>query len=111
MRAFRWDRVRLAGRQPHLFLRVLKENADRSYQDVKCVLDIVVVVPRHFLLWADLQLSDPKSRSCGVIGAPLHLVQSARILYRLHALSSLRGKNRVTAARRDENSSPSSFSL
>src|SRR5262245_41811095 len=54
MRAFRWDGIRLTGRQPHLLLGVLKENTDRSYQDVECVLDIVVVVPRHFLLWADL---------------------------------------------------------
>src|SRR5262249_10833140 len=85
MSAFRPHCIHLARQQNHFLLGVLQENTNCSFQDIECVSDVAVAVPRHFLRGTDLYLSYSKSWACGVIGEPLNLVQPARILYRLHA--------------------------
>jgi hypothetical protein len=45
----RWNRKGLAPLDQRLFFRVLEEDADRTLDDVKSVVNIVVVMPRNFL--------------------------------------------------------------
>src|SRR6516162_5347081 len=89
MRPFGWNRKGLARRQFHLFFGVLQKNADRSLYHIKSVADLVVIVPRHLLDGADLQLDDAKTRACGVTVPALDLVEPARILHTLHVVSSM----------------------
>src|SRR6185436_1616270 len=91
VRAAGAHRVRLAGRQAHLFLRVAKEEAQPSFQHVEGVLDIRVRVPGHLLGGGDLKLRDPEARPLGVARAPFDLVEMTRVLDRLHEWPSLRG--------------------
>src|SRR5262249_47550904 len=92
MSAFRLHGIRLAGPQKHLFLVLLQKDTDRSCQDIECVANVAVVVPGHFLRGTDLQFGYAKAWTRGVIGAPLHFVQPARIFYRLrHCFIRSRG--------------------
>src|SRR5579863_489665 len=68
------DREGLAPRQTHLFLRLLEKEADCSFQDIESVVDIVVIMPRHLLGRAYLELGDAKARPRSVIGSTLDLV-------------------------------------
>jgi hypothetical protein len=72
--ALRGDGKSLAPRQTHLFLRLLEKDSDYSLQDVERVVDIVVIMPRHLLRRAYLELGDAKARTRGVIGSTLDLV-------------------------------------
>jgi len=47
-------------------------------EDVERVLDVVVVVPGHFLARRDLNLVDPEARAFRMRGPPLDLVEMAR---------------------------------
>src|SRR5882757_911547 len=71
VRALRGDRKSLTPRQTHLFLRLLEKDSDCSLQDIERVVDIVVIMPRHFLRRAYLELGDAKARTRGVIGSTL----------------------------------------
>src|SRR5437016_6456290 len=84
VRAFRPHRERLAGSEADFLLGIAEEDADLSLQDVERVLDVVVVVPGHFLLRRDLNLVDPEAGAFGVRGPPLDLVELARVLHRFH---------------------------
>src|SRR5437899_3286563 len=84
VRAFRPHRECLAGSEADFLLGIAEEDADPSMEDVERVLDIVVVVPGHFLLRGDLNLVDPEAGAFGVRGPPLDLVQMARVLQRFH---------------------------
>ena len=68
------DGKRLPPRQPHLFLRLLEKDSDCSLQDIERVVGIVVIMPRHLLRRAYLELGDAKARPRGVIGSTLDLV-------------------------------------
>src|SRR5918995_3954971 len=58
--------IRLAGGERNLFLRIAQEKAEATLQDVERVLHMVVVMPRHLLRGADLQLRDTEARSLGM---------------------------------------------
>ena len=62
-----WLGCPLTGR--YLFLRLLEKDSDCSLQDIERVVDIVVIMPRHFLRRAYLELGDAKARTRGVIGS------------------------------------------
>jgi hypothetical protein len=74
VRALWGDGKSLAPRQTHLFLRLLEKDSDCSLQDIERVVGIVVIMPRHLLRRAYLQLGDAKARPRGVIGSTLDLV-------------------------------------
>jgi hypothetical protein len=78
----RWNRKGLAPLDQRLFFRVLEEDADRTLDDVKSVVNIVVVMPRNFLGGADLQLGNAEARTRSVIRSALDLIQPAGILHR-----------------------------
>src|SRR2546423_7098294 len=84
VRAFRAHRKCLAGSEADFLLGIAEEDADLSLQDVERVLDVVVVMPGHFLLRRDLNLVDPEAGALGVRGPPLDLVEMARVLNRFH---------------------------
>jgi hypothetical protein len=50
---------------------------------------VVVIMPRHLLRGADLQLGYAKTRARSVIGAAFDLVEPARILHSFHVVSSM----------------------
>src|SRR5262249_45304096 len=67
VRPLRPDCKRLARKQSYLVFGVLQKDTDRSGHDIKSVVDVVVIVPRHLLRGADLQLRDAKTRAHSVI--------------------------------------------
>ena len=74
MRPLRRHRIGLSRRQPHFFLGMLEEDANGPAHDIEGVMHVVVVMPGHLLLRADLELGNTKPRARRVIGAALHLV-------------------------------------
>src|SRR5712691_8215624 len=84
VRSPRRNGIGLPRRQPHVLLRLLKKDSDRARYDIKRVVDVAVVMPRHFLRRADLQLGNAKARTRGVNGPALDLIEPTRILYALH---------------------------
>src|SRR5713101_2284116 len=84
VRAFRPYRECLAASEVDFLLGIAEEDADPSLEDVERVLDIVVVVPGHFLARRNLNLVDPEAGAFGMRGPPLDLVETARILHRFH---------------------------
>src|SRR5438045_1170097 len=80
MRALGWHGKGLPACQPHLFFRLLEKNAQRSLHHVERVVDIAVIVPRHLLAWAYLQLGDAKAWAGSVLRAALDFVKCAGVL-------------------------------
>src|SRR5262245_45057534 len=74
VRALRGNGKSLASRQTHLFLRLLEKDSDCSFHDIERIVDIVVIMPRHLLSRAYLELADAKARARSVIGSTLYLV-------------------------------------
>src|SRR5256885_10563538 len=85
------------------------EDADLSLQDVERVLDVVVVVPGHFLLRRDLNLVDPEAGAFGVRGPPLDLVEMARLLHPFHDAPSNRNHEAPSISPRREGKPRSSL--
>src|ERR1700704_4442971 len=77
-------RVRLPGLEPDLLLRIAEEEPQPTFQDVEGVPDARVVVPRHLLARADLQLGDAEPGPLGVARAALDLVEVTRVLHGRH---------------------------
>src|SRR5437879_3677425 len=103
VRASRSHRERFAGSEADLLLGIAEEDADLSVEDVERVLDVVVVVPGHFLLRRDLNLVDPEAWALGVRGPPLDFVEMARVLHRFHEdplESKSRGAQYIAAERK-----------
>src|ERR1041385_4140202 len=84
VRAFRPHREHLAGSEADFLLGIAEEDADLSIEDVEGVLDVVVIVPGHFLLRRDLNLVDPEAGALGMRGPPLDFVEMARVFHRFH---------------------------
>src|SRR2546430_13501146 len=83
------DRVRVAGAEPDLLLRIAQEEPEVSLQHVERVLDIVVIVPGHLLGRGNLDLGDAKTRPRSVLGAALDFVEMGAVLYRFHRVLCL----------------------
>jgi len=88
MRAARPDRIRLAGTEPHLLLRLAQEQPETSLQDIERILDVAVAMPGHGLGWRDLEFGDPETRPLGMSGPPLDRVDMTGVLQRFHACLS-----------------------
>src|SRR6185295_3818068 len=78
-------RVRLAGLEADLLLRIAQEEAQPALEHVEGVPDPRVVVPRHLLARADLQLGDAEAGPLGVPRAALDLVEVAGVLHPFHS--------------------------
>src|SRR5262249_40995968 len=65
----------------YLLLRLLQEDPQRAFDHVEGVLDIAVVVPRHFLARADLQLRNAEARSRAVLRTPLDVIEGTCVLH------------------------------
>src|SRR6267378_1337917 len=87
VRAARGCRECLSWGKAHLLLGLLQEDAQLAFEHVEGVGDLVVVVPGHLLRRRQLQLGDAESRPRRVLGAPLDLVEVARVLDRFHRAS------------------------
>ncbi|OAF12411.1 hypothetical protein AYJ54_06170 [Bradyrhizobium centrolobii] len=57
----------LAHAKTHLLVRIARGDADFATDHIKGVLNFVVIMPGHFLRWADLQFGDPETRPRRVI--------------------------------------------
>src|SRR5438552_6615002 len=101
LRAFRPHRERLAGPEANFLLGFAQEDGDRSPEHVERVLDIVVVVPGHFLVRRDLNLVDPKAGAFGMRGPSLDFVEMTRVFHRFHdaLLESQRRSSQYTGAK------------
>src|SRR5262249_58412943 len=84
--------VRLTGTQADLLLRLPQENTQAPLEDKERVLHARVVVPRHLLARADLQLRDAKPRALGVVGRTLDVEEAScwMILFITTSSSTLR---------------------
>src|SRR5262249_3761408 len=84
--------VRLTGTQADLLLRLPQENTQALLEDKERVLHARVVVPRHLLARADLQLRDAKPRALGVVGRTLDVEEAScwMILFITTSSSTLR---------------------
>src|SRR5262249_47550537 len=69
--------VRLAGHQADVLFGITQEDAQGPLDDEERVLHARVVVPRHALARADLQLRDSKPRSLGMVSRMLDLEEGA----------------------------------
>src|SRR6185295_3166486 len=78
-------RVRLAGLEADLLLRIAQEEAQPALEHVEGVPDPRVVVPRHLLARADLQLGDAEAGPLRVPRAALDLVEVAGVLHPFHS--------------------------
>src|SRR5262249_32182953 len=81
------DCKRLSGRQSNVLLRVLQKDADRPRHHIKRIVHVCVIMPRHFLCRADLQLRNTKTRARRMVGAAVNFIQPACILHTLHVVS------------------------
>jgi hypothetical protein len=62
MRALGRHRISLSACQTHVLLRCLQEDPERALDHVERVVNVIVVMPRHLLARADLQLGDADAR-------------------------------------------------
>ena len=71
----------LAPRQTHVFLRLLEKDSDCSLQDIERVVDIVVIMPRHLLRRAYLELGDAKAaqEAAGETASARHSINAMQL--------------------------------
>ena len=84
VRSSRSDRINLAGAEQHFLLGFAQEESDLSYEDVECILDVAVIMPRHLLRRRDLELADAEAGPFGMISASLDFIEMARVFDRFH---------------------------
>lgn len=76
--------IGITGLKPDFLLRLPQEEPDTSFEHIKRVLDIVMVVPRYLLCRRNLNFVDTEPGSVDVILPALDLIEITRIFHRFH---------------------------
>src|SRR5690242_8973896 len=74
------DGIDVTGLQPQFLLWILQKQSHLAFEDVECVGDIGVSVPRYLLCRGELQLRDAKAGAGGMHRAALDFVEVAGVL-------------------------------